>query len=174
MKSLFRNFEFKQLSLSLSGPGITVERKNNALAYLENQSDETKQEVLRELFVIRHSLSEFYYRYKSIENTNWDLDEDEMKSEIAERLFSRVFDLYEKISKDILGSKYFVLMRNEQRKQIIEAFDYVISEKVSLEEDSDYPFDEDEEYAFISQLIELFEEVSDTIDNTMESLLLKN
>jgi hypothetical protein len=161
-KYMFKKFEVQQLSLSFGGLGVTLGKKNNEL----------KQEILRELFVIRHILSDFYFRYEAWDDylINEEQDDEIRLERIAHNLFGNVFNIYLDLSKIILGSKYFVLLTKEKRNTISEIFDYITSERVSMEELEDHYLDPSEQVELVNGLNSLFLQIDKEIELIVETI----
>lgn len=166
MMSIFKKAEIKELSFSLFGVGATVGKKNDVCIAIDKQEDVVKQEVLRELFIIRNSLSDLYFRYDAIDEIliNFVPDDEERIYKIANRLFGKVFGVYAQISAIIFGSKYFVLLEVEERSKVIDIFDYVLFEKAMMEENKDYFLDPDEQVSLVFELKKLFEDITNQIN----------
>lgn len=171
--AVLNQIEVKELSFSLFGASVTFGKKSNTLARIEKQSNEVKQEVLRELFVIRHILSDFYFRYEALNNDliNLEPNDEDRLYVISNKLFPRVFQVYSEISTALLGSKYFILMEAEERNSVLNVLDYITSERVSMEEIEDYALDPDEQVALLLDLNKLFDQVNSHVDAIIESMV---
>ena len=172
MKRILEKIEIKELSFSLFGFGATIGKKNDISTTIDKQGDDVKQEVLRELFILRNSLSKFYFRYDAINDNliNFQPDEEEREFDIAKRLFEKVFDIYAEIATFIFGSKYFVLLGTEERNMVIDVFDYVLHEKVMMEENEDYFLDPEEQLSLVLELKKLFEDITNQINLITDNL----
>ncbi|MEY8740180.1 hypothetical protein [Paenibacillus tundrae] len=159
---MFKKLELKELSLSFGGIGVTLEKKGNEL----------KHEILREMFVIRHTLSDFYYRYEAInDKMSYEEPDEETRSEtIANLMFEKVFETYLDLSKFFLGSKYFVLLTKQERQRTLSVFDNITSVKVSMEENEDFYLDAYEQVELMEDLNVLFHKIDKEIEAIIETI----
>lgn len=166
MKNLFNKFSVKQLSVSLFGVSATIEIKKNISAEISKQEGSVKQQVLIELYTLRNVLSDFYFNYIAIEeiSLNNGLDEEEMSTEKAERLFMSAFDVFFNFSSELFKTKYFVLLGKHERATIIGVLDKVLYEKMMMKEDENYFMDEDEQLEIITEVCNLFNEITEQIE----------
>ncbi|MEK4472709.1 hypothetical protein NSQ91_05800 [Paenibacillus sp. FSL R7-0048] len=162
MFGLLNKFEIKEWSLSFGALSATIGKR----------SDEYKEDILRELFVIRHILSNFCFRYDALQDHLGNImdDDNERLAHIANELFDKVFVTYEEVSKEILGSKYFVLLEKEQRNNLLEGFNYITSEKVSMEQIVDYDLDPDEKIDLVIGLNNLLAKIDEQIELVLNSI----
>lgn len=129
----------------------------------ENVNGTDKQDILRELYVIRRKLSQFYFSYQE---SLARLEEDDL---ISTFLF-KVIQFNNELADIVLSSKYFVQLPIEKRSEMLYAFDYVMLQEVSIENDEDYEISDDDIQSMIEDLLNLFLEIDKeihTLNNNM-------
>lgn len=181
-----KKLEFKGISVSLFGVQLGFEfgSKNEQKENLnhteveqgrENKNREEIIKCLKELYIIRNNLSYFYFTYNNLEQllfADYD-DEEELEFHLMNKCYSQALKVYRNIADILMGSDYFLLVKSEKRKQIIESFDYVMLQQTLMEHDEDYEILIDEQREISEDLIALYENIDNQIDE-FNSMLSNN
>lgn len=173
---MLKNFVNRVKRIELQEFSLSIGLVQGTFGIKESSNDKnkviTKQEVLKELFSIRNILSNFSIKfevlYKRYENEFYD-DEEALTNKVCSKLMPDVFRVSDTVSKALFSSNYFVLMRDEDRKQLIESFDYIVFEREMLDADiENYFLDPDEQEHIVTELIELYERITKQIELFIE------
>lgn len=145
--------DYRVTGLSTAFFGISWEKINKT----------DKQDVMRELYLIRRKLSHFYFSYQ---DNLIRLEEDEL----LEAYFLKAFQVYDEIAESVLGSKFFVQLPIEKRQQFLNVFDNVAYYDVCMENDTNYYMEQEDIQEMINDLLNVFIKIDDEI-NKIESTL---
>lgn len=154
-KSFVSNIKFQGISASLSGISINMEYAPGKKIGAEH---------LRELYVMHNTLSYFCYSYHTTKSKLYmELeDPEEVDTELIRKFLPNVFGLYHEIANVLMGSEFFWLMPKETRNQLIQAFDFVVQERVNYEVYEELQHEEIS--LFFTDMLQLFELISEQID----------
>ncbi|WML52225.1 hypothetical protein RCG17_22990 [Neobacillus sp. PS3-12] len=159
MKKIKKKIPVKIQSASISYLGMSLEL---------GLKKKISHEHLRELYVIRNTLSYFYFlyqhKYELIENPF----DDEQNNLID--LAKEVFSTYKKLADVLLGSEYFSLIEFNIRDRILQSFDYVNIQDAYLDAHPDNDLSEEKIIPMVEGLLTMFEEITEAIQEQEKSL----
>lgn len=161
VKDLFSRIHFTGITVPILGVEFNFEYSSVEI-----------RKYLKDLYTLRNSLVYYYYSYYSLkERLSSDyFDDNELEEETTLRYFRETLESYRDIQKIIIGSDYFLLLKNHDRKKLLESFDYIFLLDTLMEHDEDYEVSVDEQQKIIMDLLNLFEHIDETI-NKFSSML---
>lgn len=162
LKDIFSRIHFTGLTIPLLGVEIN----------LEFSSDDEIRKCLKDLYTLRNSLVYYYFSYYGLkEYLSSDYsDSYELEEETVLRYFGETLKSYRKIQKIIVGSDYFLRLKNHDRIKLLESFDYIFLLDTLMEHDEDYEVTVDEQRKIILDLLTLFEHIDETINKFSSKL----
>lgn len=158
MEKIKMKIPFKIQSASISYLGMSLEL---------GMEKRISHEHLRELYVIRNTLSYFYF----LNQHKYELTEDSFDDEQnnLSDLAKEVFSTYKKLADVLLGSEYFSLIDYDIRDRILQSFDYVNMSDAYLDTHTDNWLSEEEIFPMVEGLLTLFEEITEAIQKQEKS-----
>lgn len=128
----------------------------------EYVDDTKKEEVLRELYDMRNKLAKFYYCYEIEDSRNGSIIDGKMEfSEI-------VIEECKEIAETLFKSRFFILLKQDDRDKIIESFDFIAS--INLKLDLDEEINEESFIEEINQVIEQLLKLFDIVNVKIEEI----
>lgn len=116
----------------------------------ENIGEQNKEDILRELYLIRSKISKFYFSY---DDSRLKFDDEE---ELRDAYFLKALQVYDEIAEFVLSSKFFVTLPIDNREMFLNVFDFVSMQEAYMENDEDYYMEPEDIQFMIEDLLTLF------------------
>ncbi|CDO04273.1 hypothetical protein BN988_02827 [Oceanobacillus picturae] len=180
-----KKLQFKGISFSLFGVQVGWELTSKNVLKADDKIDDDVglfeehkfrdkiRNCLKELYILRNNLSNFYWTFNNLEqllSAKYN-DEENLEFHFINECYIRALEVYNNIAGILMGSEYFLFVKNEERKQILESFDYVMLQQILIEHDDEYEIPVDEQREIVEDLISIYRNIDNQIDYFSSMLL---